>query len=160
MPFGLCNASATFQRAISRALAKIKQRHGSMVMAYIDDIVIATETVEDHLERIREVLECLREAGFKMRAAKCDFMRTETKYLGRIVSAEGIKPDPEAIVKVESWKVPRNKEELQSFLGFANYYREFVPFYAEKAEPLNALLRKNLGFAWNERANLAFEEIK
>ena len=77
-----------------------------------------------------------------MRAAKCDFMRTETKYLGRIVSAEGIKPDPEAIVKVESWKVPRNKGELQSFLGFANYYREFVPFYAEKAEPLNALLRK------------------
>ena len=115
-----------------------------MVMAYIDDIVIATETVEDHLVRIREVLECLREAGFKMRAAKCDFMRTETKYLGRIVSAEGIKPDPDAIAKVNSWIAPRSKEELQSFLGFANYYREFVPFFAEKSEPMNALLRKTL----------------
>ena len=94
MPFGLCNASPTFQRAIARALAKIKQRFGSMVMAYIDDIVIATETVEDHLVRLREVFECLREAGFKMRAAKCSFMLAETKYLGRVVSAEGIKPNP------------------------------------------------------------------
>jgi len=160
MPFGLCNASATFQRAIARALARIKQRHGSMVMAYIDDIVIATETVEDHLERIKEVLQCLREAGFKMRAAKCDFMRTETKYFGRVVSAEGIKPDPDAVIKVQNWIAPRSKEELQSFLGFANYYREFVPFYAEKAEPLNALLRKNLAFNWNERAEKAFVEVK
>ena len=93
-------------------------------MAYIDDIVIATETVEDHLVRIREVLECLREAGFKMRAAKCDFMRTETKYLGKIVSVEGNKPDPDAIAKVNSWIAPRSKEELESFLGFAKYYRE------------------------------------
>ena len=129
-------------------------------MAYIDDIVIATETVEDHLVRIREVLECLREAGFKMRAAKCDFMRKETKYLGRIVSAEGIKPDPEAIAKVDSWIAPRSKEELQSFLGFANYYREFVPLFAETAEPLNALLRKNLSFLWNQRAHIAFEKVK
>ena len=75
MPFGLCNASATFQRAIARALQKIVNRKGSMVMAYIDDIVIATETVEDHMARLREVFECLREAGFKMRVAKCDFMK-------------------------------------------------------------------------------------
>ena len=100
MPFGLCNASATFQRSITRALNKIQQRHGSVVMAYIDDIVIATETIEDHIMRIKEVFECLREAGFKMRAEKCDFMRTETKYLGRKVSADGIKPDPEAVAKI------------------------------------------------------------
>ena len=92
-------------------------------MAYIDDIVIATETVEDHLDRIREVFDCLREAGFKMRAEKCDFMRTETKYVRRVVSAEGIKPDPKAVEKNREWMPPRNKEELQSFLGFANYNR-------------------------------------
>ena len=101
MPFGLCNASATFQRSITRALHKIQQRHGSVAMAYIDDIVIATETIKDHIMRIKEVFECLREAGFKMRAEKCDFMRTETKYLGRIVSADGIKPDPEAVTKIQ-----------------------------------------------------------
>ena len=87
-------------------------------------------------------------------------MRSETKYLGRIASAEGIKPDPDAVAKVETWIAPRSKEELQSFLGFANYYREFVPFFAEKAEPLNALLRKSLSFSWNERAEKAFQEVK
>ena len=70
MPFGLCNGSTSFQRAITRALKSIQQRHGSAVMAYIDDIVIATETVEDHLHRIREVFDCLREAGFKMHRNK------------------------------------------------------------------------------------------
>ena len=113
MPFGLCNASATFQRSITRALQRIQQRHGSVVMAYIDDIVIATETIEDHIARIKEVFECLREAGFKMRAEKCDFMRTETKYLGRVVSSEGIKPDPEAVIKIQEWMPPRSREELQ-----------------------------------------------
>ena len=85
MPFAMCNASATFQRAIARALQKIVNREGCMVMAYVDDIVIAT----DHMVRMREVFECLREAGFKMRAAKCDFMKSEIKYLGPVVSAEG-----------------------------------------------------------------------
>ena len=147
MPFGLCNASATFQRSITRALQKIQQRHGSVVMAYIDDIVIATETMEDHIMRIKEVFECLREAGFKMRAEKCDFMRTETKYLGRIVSADGIKPDPEAVAKIREWMPPRNEEELQSFLGFANYYRDFVPFHAAKVQPMQELLKKNQHFS-------------
>ena len=88
MPFRMCNASATFQRTIARALRKIVNRKGSMVMAYIDDIVIATETVEDHMVRLREVFECLREAGFKMRVAKCDFKKCGIKYLGRVVSQE------------------------------------------------------------------------
>ena len=136
MPFGMCNASATFQRAIARALRKIVNREGSMVMAYIDDIVIATETVEDHMVRLREVFECLREAGFKMRVAKCDFMKSEIKYLGRVVSAEGIKPDPKAVAKLRDWEVQRNKTEMQSFLGFANYYREFIPWHAKLVAPL------------------------
>ena len=94
MPFGMCNASATLQRTIARALLKIVNREGSMVMVYTDDIVIATETAEDHMVRLREVFECLREAGFKMSVAKCYFMKSEIKYLGQVVSAEGAKPDP------------------------------------------------------------------
>ena len=160
MPFGLCNASATFQRSITRALQKIQQRHGSVVMAYIDDIVIATETIEDHLERIREVFECLREAGFKMRAEKCNFMRTETKYLGRVVSSEGIKPDPAAVSEIQKWMPPRNREELQSFLGFANYYRDFIPFHAAKVQPMQELLKKNQHFYWNEKHQEAFDLVK
>ena len=107
-------------------------------MAYIDDIVIATETIKDHIARIKE--------DFKMRAEKCDFMRTETMYLRRIVSAERIKPDLEAVAKIQQWLPLRNKEELQSFQGFANYYRDFVPFHTAKVQRMQELLKKDQHF--------------
>ena len=129
-------------------------------MAYIDDIVIATETIEDHIMRIKEVFECLREAGFKMRAEKCDFIRTETKYPGRLVSTDGIKPDPEPVAKIQEWIPPRNKEDLQSFLGFANYYRDSVPFHAAKVQPIQELLKKNQQFYWEEKHQEAFDSVK
>ena len=160
MPFGMCNASATFQRAIARALQKIVNREGSMVMAYIDDIVIATETVEDHMARLREVFECLREAGFKMRVAKCDFMKSEIKYLGRVVSAEGVRPDQKAVAKLRDWEIPRNKTEMQSFLVFANYYRDFIPWHAKLVAPLHAVTGLNVTFAWGTEQQKAFNEIK
>ena len=160
MPFGLCNASATFQRAIARALQKTVNRKGSMIMAYIDDIVIATETVEDHTARLREVFECLRETGFKMCVANCDFMKSEIKYLGRVVAAEGVKPDPKAVAKLRDWEIPRNKTEMQSFLGFANYYREFIPWHAKLVAPLHAVTGLNAMFAWGPEQQKAFNEIK
>ena len=131
-----------------------------MVMAYIDDIFIATETVDDHMVRLREVFECLREAGFKMRVAKCDFMKSEIKYLGRVVSAEGIKPDPKAVSKLRDWEVPRSKTELQRFLGFANYYREFIPWHAKLAAPLHATTGLGATFAWGDEQQQAFNAIK
>ena len=160
MPFGMCNASATFQRAIARALRKIVNREGSMVMAYIDDIVIATETVEGHMVCLREVFECLREAGFKMRVAKCDFMKSEIKYLGRVVSAEGIKPDPKAAAKLRDWEIPGNKTKMQNFLGFANYYREFIPWHAKLVALLPVITGIKATFAWGSEQQLAFNEIK
>ena len=130
-------------------------------MAYIDDIVIATETVEDHMARLREVFECLRgEAGFKMRVAKCDFMKSEIKYLGRVVSADGVKPDPKAVAKLSDWEIPRNKTEMQSFLGFANYYREFIPWHTKLVAPLHAVTGLNVTFMWGPEQQKAFNEIK
>ena len=161
MPFGLCNASATFQRAIALALQKIFNREGSMVMAYMDDIVIATETIEDHMERFKEVFEILREAGFKMRVSKCDFMKSEIKYPYRVESAEGIKPDPKAVIKLRDWDVPRNKTEMQSFLGFANYYRNFIPgIHAKLVAPLHAITGVNATFSWEVEQQQAFKGIK
>ena len=160
MPFGMCNVSATFQRPIARAIQKIVKPEGSMVMAYIDDIVIATETVKDHMVRLREVFECLREAGFKMRVVKCDFMKSEIKYLGRIISAEAVKSDPQAVAKIRDWEIPRTKMEMQSSLGFANDYREFVPWHAELVAPLHAVTRLNVTFAWGPEQQKAFNEIK
>ena len=145
--FGMCNASATFQRAIARALQKIVNRKGSMVMAYIDDIAIATKTVEDHMVGSWEVFECLREASFKMSVAKCDFMNSEIKYLGRVVSEKGLKPDPKAVAKLRNWDIPRNKTEMQGFLGFANYYREVIFWHAKFVAPLHAVFGLNATFA-------------
>ena len=159
IPFGMCNASATFQRAVALALRKIVNREGSMVMD-IDDIVIATETVEDHMVRLREFFECLREAGSKMRVAKCDFMKSEIKCFGRVVSAEGIKPDPKAVSKLRDWEIPRNNTEMQSFLGFANYYREFNPWHAQMVAPLHAITGIKATFAWGTEQQLAFNEVK
>ena len=96
----MCKASAPLQRAKARALQRVVNREGSTMMAYIDDIVIVTETIEDHLDRLREVFQYLREAGFKMRVSKCNFMKCEIKYLGRIVSADGFKPDPKTVSKL------------------------------------------------------------
>ena len=129
-------------------------------MAYIDDIVIATETIEDHMDRLREVFQCLREAGFKMRVSKCDFMKSEIKYLGRVVSADGIQPDPKAVTKLRDWDIPRTKTELQSFLGFANYYRDFIPWHAKLVAPLHAMTGTGSSFLWGEEQQRAFNGIK
>ena len=90
--------------------------------------------------RLREVFECLPEAGFKMRVARCDFIKSEIKYLGRLVSAEGTKPDLKTVSKLRDWEKPRNKTDLQSFLGFAIYYREFIPWHAKLVPPCMPLL--------------------
>ena len=146
MPFVMCNASTTFKRAIARALQRIFNREGSMVMAYIDDIVIATETLEDHMDRLCEVFQCLCEAGFKMRVSKCDFMRSEIKYLGRVVSGDSIKPDTKTVSKLRDWDIPRTKTELQCFLGFVNYYRDFILWHAKLVAP-------DLPFCGGRRSN-------
>ena len=86
----------------------------------------------------------------KLKAAKCKLMRSETKFLGRIVTREGIKPNPEAVEKIRKWLPPRNKKELESFMGLANYYREFVKDYASYADPLNKLRKKNVEWHWNQ----------
>ena len=95
-----------------------------------------------------------------MRAEKCEFMRTEPKCLGRVMSAEGIKPDPAVLSKIQEWMPPRNKEELQSFLVFANCYRDLVPFHAAKVQPMQKLLRKNQHFHWNKKRQEAFDSVK
>ena len=152
MPFGLCNATATFQRMMAKVLRTVESREGSLVMCYIDDVTIATETAEDHLIRLSEVLECLRKAGLKCKSAKCFFMKPQTKYLGRIITKDGVLPDPEAVKKVQSWQPPRSRTELASFFGFANYYREFVKDFATKAFPMSSLMRKAAPFQWTQEA--------
>ena len=159
MPFGLCNATATFQRLMARALTGVTKKYGNLVMCYVDDIVIATPTLEDHIDRLDEVFGCMKRAGLKCKPSKCEILRDSIKYLGRMVDRHGVRPDPEAVEAVLTWKAPRTDTQLLSFLGFANYYREFIK--ADKVYPMQKLMRnKGKKFEWNDEAQVAFENIK
>ena len=161
MPFGLCNATATFQRLMAQALTRVTKKYGNLVMCYVDDVVIATPTLEDHIDRLDEVFGCMKRAGLKCKPSKCEIFRDAIKYLGRMVDRHGVRPDPEAVEAVLTWKAPRTDTQLLSFLGFANYYREFIKGYADKVYPMQKLMRnKGKKFEWNDEAQVAFENIK
>ena len=135
MPFGLCNATASFQRLMAQALTRVTKKYGNLVMCYVDDVVIATPTLEDHIDRLEEVFGCMKRAGFKCKPSKCEILRDSIKYLGRMVDSYGVRPDPEAAEAVLTWKAPRTDTQLMSFLGFANFYREFMKFMQSRCIP-------------------------
>ena len=126
MPFGLCNATATFQRLMAQALTRVTKKYGNLVMCYVDYVVISTPTLEDHIDRLDEVFDCMKRAESKCKPSKCEILRDSIKYLGRMVDRHGLRPEPEAVEAVLTWKAPRTDTQLMSFLVFANYYREFI----------------------------------
>ena len=161
MLFGLCNATATFQRLMAQALTRVTKKYGNLVMCYVDDIVIATTTLEDHIDWLDEVFGCMKRAGLKCKPSKCEIHRDSIKYLGRMVDRHGVRPDPDAVEAVLTWKAPRKDTQLMSFLGFANYYREFIKGYADKVYPMQKLMRnKGKKFEWSDEAQTAIENIK
>ena len=161
MPFGLCNAMATFQRLMAQALTSVTQKYGNLIMCYVDDVVIATPTLEDHIERLEEVFSCMKQAGLKCKPSKCEILRDSIKYLGRLVDKHGVRPDPEAVEAVLTWKAPKTDTQLMSFLRLANYYREFIKGYADKIYPMQRLMRnKGKKFTWTDEAQVSFENIK
>ena len=161
MPFGLCNATATFQRLMAQALTRKTKKYGNLVMCHVDDVIIAAPTLEDHIDRLEEVFGCMKRADLKCKSSKCEILRDSKKYLGRMVDSHGVRPDPEAVEAVLTWKAPRTDTQLISFLGLANYYREFFKGYADKVYPMQKLMRnKGKKFEWNEEAQAAFENIK
>ena len=161
MPFGLCNATATFQRLMAQALTSVTKKYGNLIMCYVDDVVIATTTLEDHIERLEEVFSCMKQAGLKCKPSKCEILRDSIKYLGRLVDKHGVRPGPEAVEAVLTWKAPKKDTQLMSFLGFANYYREFIKGYADKIYPMQRLMRnKGKKFTWTDEAQVSFENIK
>lgn len=157
VPFGLTNGPATFQRFINDTLRGYLD---DFCHAYIDDILIYSASEKEHKKHVRLVLERLRQAGLQADLAKCEFHVTRTKYLGFIVSTEGVAVDPDKIVAVKDWEPPRTVKEVQSFLGFCNFYRKFVPEYSRLAKPLTNLTRKDQPWQWREPESHAFEALK
>lgn len=157
MPFGLTNGPASFQHYINDAL---RDYLDIFCTAYLDDILIYSNSLKEHKEHVRQVLQRLRGFGLQADIAKCEFHAKEVKYLGLIVSTDGIRMDPEKISAVVEWPKPRNVKDVQSFLGFANFYRRFIKDFAKKALPLTELTRKDTPFLWNKECTRAFEELK
>ena len=118
MPFGLCNATATFQRLMAHALIGVTKKYGNLVMCYVDDVVIVTPTLEDHIERLDEVFACMKRSGLKCKPSKCEILKDSIKYLGRMVDRHGIRPDPDAVEAVLTWKSPKNGTPIDELPGF------------------------------------------
>ncbi|MBD2359459.1 DDE-type integrase/transposase/recombinase [Tolypothrix sp. FACHB-123] len=158
-PFGLSGAPATFQRYINGALG---ESLGDFTTAYLDDVLIyTTGSKEDHWSRVKVVMRKLRDAGLFLDIGKCAFAEKEVKYLGYIVRAgHSVRPDPEKIRAVEEWEAPRSVRDLRSFLGFANFYRDFIPGFSSITEPLNQLTTKGATFRWEAEEEEAFQRLK
>ena len=156
-----CNSTATFQRLMAHALTSVTKKHGNLVMCYVDDVVIATTTLEDRIERLDEVFACMKRAGLKCKPSKCEILKDSIKDLGSMVDKHGIRPDPDAVERVLTWKSPKTEHQLMSFLGFANYYREFIKGYADKVYPMQQIMRhKGKDFMWNNAAEESFQRKK
>ena len=137
MPFGLTNAPATFQRLMEACMGEM---HLKECLIFLDDILIFSSTFEEHLERLESVFDKLEKHNLKLKPSKCEFFMREVKYLGHVVSEDGIRTDPDKTEALKTWPVPHNIKTLRSFLGFAGYYRRFVKNYAKIIKPLNDLL--------------------
>jgi hypothetical protein len=159
MPFGLTNAPASFQAYINKALA---QHLDHICVVYLDDILIYThsEDLALHWRAVCEVLGSLRRAELFVNLSKCTFASSEVHFLGFIVGTRGVRADPARTETIMGWPRPTNIKELQSFLGFANFYRRFIEGYARETSPLSDLLKKSQEFSWNAEADNAFQRLK
>ena len=155
MLFGLCNAGATFQRAMEEMLEDLE-----FAVAYIDDVTVSSKGFEGHLEHLKKVFDLLREKKLKMKPAKCFFGYRETKFLGFIVSADGIKVCPSRTEIIANYPRPVTAKGIRSFLGLASYYRRFIPNFSDIASPMIALTRKNKEFKWDEECERGFNGLK
>ena len=145
LPFGVMNAPAAFQRMMDTVLRGLI--HGD-VMVYMDDVIIFTKDWQQHMERLREVLRRVADAGLTIQLKKCTFGRHSLLYLGHIVSKEGIKPDGVKVEAVRSVQQPTNLTELQTFLGLTGVFRRFVAGYGDMARPLAEMTRKSEQSKW------------
>lgn len=157
MPFGLTGAPATWQRFINDTLRDYLDR---FCTAYLDDILIYSRTRSEHEEHLRLILARLEGAGLYARVEKCEFFVEETKFLGLIIGREGIRMDPKKVETVENWPIPKNVTDVQSFIGFSNFYRRFIQNFSKIIAPLVNLTRKGIKFCWSADCEEAFAKLK
>lgn len=157
MPFGLCNAPQTMMRLMDRVIpSELRER----VFVYLDDLLGFTKNLEDHINLLGRVAECLRRHGLRINVEKSKFCMKEVNYLGFIVGGGIIRTSDEKVEAIRNFKIPRTVREVRQFLGVANYYRKFVPNFSSLASPISDLIKKGKKFEMTEEAFEAISNLK
>jgi transposase InsO family protein len=157
MAFGLSGAPSTFQRVMDAMLVGLRDVE---VLVYLDDLLIFSETIEDHVRRMKLVFDRVREANFKLNVAKCTFAVPEVVYLGHVVNTQGVAPDPSKVKAIREFPRPQNLRDVRAFLGLSGYYRTFIQDYAAMSRPLTQLTKKDEKFVWTDLQQQAFDNLK
>lgn len=157
MPMGLSTASATFQRLMELILQGL---NWNTCIIYLDDIVVYGKTLEEHLERVEQVLEKIGKSGMKLKPEKCHLLQESVNFLGHVVSKDGVLPSADNVAKILQWPRPQNITEIRQFLGMASYYRRFIQGFAKIANPMVRLTKKEVDFQWDESCEESFQTLK
>jgi len=158
MPFGLKNAPATFQRCMNDILRPLLNKH---CLVYLDDIIVFSTSLDEHLQSLGLVFEKLAKANLKLQLDKCEFLKQETTFLGHVLTPDGIKPNPEKIEAIQKYPIPTKPKEIKAFLGLTGYYRKFIPNFADIAKPMTKCLKKNMKIdTTNPEYDSAFKKLK
>ncbi|UYV83454.1 hypothetical protein LAZ67_23001089, partial [Cordylochernes scorpioides] len=157
MPFGLKNAASTFQKIIQQVIGTLLWKG---VCVFQDDIIIYSSSFSQHMNLIKQVFEKLLEYNIKLKFNKCSFAQSQVKYLGHIIGHNKVKPDPDEIKSVQDLPQPTTVKGIRRFIGLANFYRKFIPRFAEIATPLSNLTQKNKLFSWTPQVDKSFIELK
>lgn len=157
MPFGLTNAPATFQSIMNRMLEPYLSK---FVLVFMDDILIYSKTLEEHVDHLRLVRQTLDDNQFFVKASKCDIAQQKLEYLGHMISSAGVETEPSKVEAVASWPTPKIVKQLRGFLGLNGYYRWFIQHYGVISRSLTQLLKKNTKFSWTIVEQQAFDKLK
>lgn len=164
VPFGLNISNTAFQQALEAALANPTEEPDEDVVSnlhiYVDDVLVSARTFDEHLHCLKILFEKILVSGMSFKFEKCKFFQTSIKFLGHIVTPEGVKIDPAKLDTVQSFPCPRNKRDVQSFIGFCNFYRRFADHHADLVAPLIELVKKDVPFRFGPVELTAFERIK
>jgi hypothetical protein len=158
-PFGLANAPSTFQQYINWVL---REEVDNFYSAYIDDVLIYSNgSQKDHEDKVKSIIQKLGATGLHLDVDKSEFSVKKTKYLGYIIKAgQGISMDPENLSAITAWETPKTVKGIRSFIGFANFYRQFIRNFSGIVAPLTKLTGKGAGFAWGKDQQAAFDQLK
>ena len=157
MPFGLCSATATFQRTMEVALSHLQW---TSCLIYLDGVVIFGQNCTEHLNRLEAVLERIQSSHLKLSPDKCHLFQNEVTFLGHVISKDGVLPNPDNVAKLVNWPIPQNATDVRSYLGLASYYRRFIKGYSDIAYPMTQLTRKECQFKWTTDCQYAFEKLR